>query len=150
MANIPNVCINWCHHTAKCRWCEQPIKPGIGMVTVFFWNKRKEADNRKWNITHYYHPECWLEQGLDYLRKNPYVPHTRWDLTTKKDSPLTDEQRKYRYILLRRKAALDQRLRNLKPDNPDRTLYEARIGASIANIMVEILEYGGVPKKWLR
>ena len=149
--NIPQVSMNWCHHTAKCKWCEKAIEPTNPMVSVFFWNRRKEStSNQIWNTKLYYHPQCWVDQGLDYLRLNPYVSNQRWDLSTRKTNPLTNEQREHRLALLRRKAALDQRLRNLKSPYPSRTIHEARIGASIANIMVEILEYGGVPKKWLR
>jgi len=138
---IPNVCINWCKRKATCKWCEQLIEAGGPMVTVFFWNKG--ADGHRWNVKLYYHPQCWVKQGLDYLKMNPYVPYVR-----KRKLELSKEDSKYRYILLRRKAALDQRKRNLKTEFPDRVLMEARIDAKIAGIMIEIVKVGGVPKKW--
>lgn len=118
------------------------------MVNVFFWNKGSE-DKRKWNVKIYYHPQCWIDQGLDYLKMNPYVPRTRWSGTTRSKNPLTEEERKLRYKLLRRKASIDQRLRNLKADYPDRVLVEAKLNMDIANLMLEIAKVGGIPRKWL-
>ena len=145
---IPNVYMTWCSHKAKCRWCEKPITAGTEMVNVFFWNKGSD-DKRKWNVRHYYHPQCWIDQGLDYLKMNPYVPRTRWSGTTRSKNPLTEEQRKLRYKLLRRKASIDQRLRNMKSDYPERVLVEARLNMDIANLMLEITKVGGIPRKWL-
>lgn len=139
---IPNVCMKWCERQAGCKWCDKPIEAGTEIVTVFYWNKG--ADGRKWNTTQYFHPNCWIEQGLDYLRMNPYIPHVR-----KPRMSLTEEERKRRCMLLRRKSAIDQRKKKLKPDNPNRMLIEARIDGKIAELMIEILPIGGIPKKWL-
>ncbi len=62
---------------------------------------------------------------------------------------LEPKQKRQRYILLRRKAALDQRIRNLKSDYPDRILVEARIQMKIAELIIEITPLGGVPKRWV-
>lgn len=119
------------------------------MVTVFFWNKGSE-ESRKWNTKQYYHARdkgnryCWIEQGLDYLTMNPYIPYTRH-----KKAKLTERQTKMRVVLLRRKAALDQRKKKVKSDYPDRVLIDARLNKQIAELMVKIAPIGGVPKKWL-
>ena len=133
----------WCQHKAECRWCEQIIEAGTPIVQVHHWNKG-DPDKRSWNIKRYFHPQCWVEQGLDYLKINPYVPYIR-----KPKSTLTDKQRELRYKLLRRKASIDQRRRNLKSDYPDRLLEEARLNEQVSKIMVEIVKVGGIPKKWL-
>ena len=140
---IPNVCMCWCHRTATCKWCDKPIEAGTPMVSVYFWNKGQE-DKRKWNVRQFYHPQCWVDQGLDYLKMNPYVPYERH-----KKSTLTKKQKARRLILLNRKAALDQRKRNLKSTYPDRDLIEARINTQIAELMVEMTKVGGIPPKWL-
>lgn len=141
---IPNVCMTWCHRTAKCRWCEKPIEAGTPIVRVFFWHKGNPKE-RTLNFTSYFHPKCWIEQGLDYLKRNPYTPYKRG-----RKAEISDDQRRQRYLLLRRKAALEQRKRKLKSDFPDRVLVEARIDAQISQIMVEIAKVGGVPKSWIR
>jgi len=140
---IPNVCMAWCQRKAMCKWCNKPIEAGNPIVTVFYWRKGVEG-NRKLNLKFYYHPQCWVDQGTDYLKMNPYVPHKR-----SRKLPLTKEDTERRVTLLRRKASLDQRKRNLKANFPDRVLAEARIDSHIAEIMVEIVSVGGIPKRWL-
>ena len=86
---------------------------------------------------------------MDYLKMNPYVPHRRWNLTSKSKNPLTPEQREQRKKILRAKASLEQRRRGLKSDYLDRALIEARINAQIGKLMMEIVKVGGIPRKWL-
>ena len=134
--------MKWCERQAGCKWCDKPIEAGNPMVAVFYWNKG--ADGRRWNTKQYYHPNCWIEQGLDYLKMNPYVPYVR-----KQRLVLNDEDRKLRYMLLRRKSALDQRRRNLKSDYPEKVLIEARLDGKVAELMIQMITVGGIPKKWL-
>ena len=136
---IPNATMNWCNRTAKCEWCPENINAGEPMVTLSYWNKGS-PDHKGFNIRKYYHPDCWVAQGLDYLKKNPYVPYIR-----KAKMDLTPEQSKQRYILLRRKSAIDQRIRGLV----DKPVMEARLNIMITEIMLEIAPIGGIPKKWL-
>ena len=148
----PNVTINWCQNQAKCKWCEQPIPVGTPMVTVFFWNKGDEG-KRGWNIKHYYHlrteeevagglPQCWCEQGLDWLKRNPYVSKR----TGRKRIELTWEERQRRLRMLKRKASLEQRRRALEEDD---VLGHAHIDTKVAELMLEIAMVGGIPKSWL-
>ena len=140
---IPNVYMKWCHRTAICKWCENPIEPGSPIVSVFFWNKGSE-DHKGFNTKLYFHPDCWVAQGLDYLKLNPYAPYTRH-----KESTLTPEQKKLRHTIMTRKASIEQRRRNLKPTSKNRLLIEARLDIQIAQLMVEIAPIGGIPKKWI-
>ncbi len=138
--SIPNVSMSWCSRIAKCEWCEKDVEAGTPIVTVFYWNKGTES-HRGFNVKKYYHPQCWVEQGLDYLKMNPYVPYLR-----KPKLELTPEQSKRRYQLLRHKAAVDQRIRKLGDGN---LLALASLHEKITTIMLEIAEIGGIPKKWL-
>jgi len=138
---IPNVTMTHCQRQAQCDWCPDQIEPGTPLVTVFFWNKGT-PDHKGFNTKKYYHPNCWVAQGLDYLTLNPYVPYIR-----RYKLELTKEQSKLRYSILHRKSALDQRLRKLE-DNPN-PLTEAKLNQKIAELMIEIAPIGGIPKKWL-
>lgn len=140
---IPNVTITWCQRTAKCAWCPDHINAGAPLVTVFWWS-RGSPDHKGYNVKKYYHPNCWVAQGLDYLKMNPYVPYIR-----KKKLELSPEQSKQRYSILKRKAAIDQRKRGLE-GRPDRVAAEALLNMKIAELMIEIASVGGIPKKWLR
>ncbi len=139
---ITNVRMSWCQRRAKCSFCPDPIEAGTPIVTVTFW--KKGDDDRKWNIKNYYHPDHWVAQGLDYLKQNPYIPYQRHKETT-----LTKEQKSQRTQLLRRKSSIEQRRRNLKPDNPNHSLIVARMDRQIAEMMVEMTKIGGIPSKWL-
>ena len=138
---IPNVTMTHCQHKAQCEWCPETIECGTPIVTVFFWN-RGTPDHKGFNIKKYYHPNCWVAQGLDYLKMNPYVPYIR-----KKKLELTPAQSKQRYSVLRRKAAIDQRKRKL--DGTNNVVAEAILNTKIAELMIEIAPIGGIPKKWL-
>lgn len=140
---IPNVYMSWCKRRAKCHFCPEMVEAGTPMVNVFLWRKGEDGV-RKWNMKFYYHPQCWLDQGLDYLKMNPYVPYKR-----DRQLPLTERQQDIRRSILRRKASIEQRRRNLKSDYPDRILVEARMDKDIAELMVKIIKVGGIPPKWL-
>lgn len=144
----PNVFMYWCQHKARCRWCEENILTGTPVVQVYYWNKGDPA-KRSFNVKRYYHPQCWIDQGLDHLKMNPYVPYQR-KTKSKELARLTARQRELRYKLLRRKASIDQRIRNLSSDYPNRALEEAHLNEQVSRIMVQIVKVGGIPKKWLR
>ena len=139
---IPNVCISWCQRQARCSYCPGNIEAGTPIVRVFWWSKGEEG-KRKWNVKQYYHPQCWIEHGMEYLSKNPYVPYLRH-----KKSVLTARQQEKRKEILRKKASLEQRRRNLVSDYPDRLLVEARLDRQIAELMVAIAKVGGIPNNW--
>jgi len=146
---IPNVTITWCRRKAKCRWCEQPIEIATPMVRVFFWNKGN-IESRKWNSQNCYHPECWIKQGLEYLEKNPFVYHKTDNTRQTKvnNSPLSEEDKRNRYLLVRRFNELAQRKNNIKTPYPDCLPIEANIIKNMTNIMMEVAVLGGVPKSW--
>jgi len=138
----PNVTMTWCQRQAQCAWCPDHIETGTPLVTVFFWNKGG-PDHKGFNVKKYYHPGCWVGQGLDYLKMNPYVPYIR-----KPKLELTPEQSRQRYIILRRKAAIDQRKRSME-GQPGKVVTLAALNTKIAELMVEIAPIGGIPRKWL-
>ncbi len=139
---IPNVTMTWCQRVAKCEWCPGSIEAGVPLVTVFFWNKGS-PEHKGFNVKKYYHPNCWVEQGLDYLKKNPYVPYLR-----KKKLELTLEESKQRYVILKRKSAIDQRKRKLE-DMPGSAIALVILDQKITELMLEIAPIGGIPKRWL-
>jgi len=145
---IPNVVIRWCRKKAKCAYCEQDIEVGQPMVVVIFWNKGEEG-NRKWNVHLYFHLErengqhCWVEQGKDFLKKNPFIPHARG-----RKSVLSAEDRRKRFLLVRRFNALYQRKQNILAGYPDRLLIEQGLNEQMVGITLDMINLGGVPKSW--
>lgn len=137
---IPNVTMRWCVKKSTCKWCVQPIDNGTPVVTVFFWNKGN-PENRRWNRSYSYHPQCWVEQGLDYLSRNPYVPQHR-----EKKPTLCEEDRRKRFLLIRRFHKAEQMRKG--GSFPDNLLAEARLTQQMIDIMLEVATLGGVPKSW--
>ncbi len=137
---IPNITIAWCQRVAECEWCHQNIDAGEPLVTLFFWNKGT-PEHKGFNVKKYFHPNCWVEQALDYLARNPYVPYIR-----KEKLELSPEDSKQRYIILKRKGSIDQRKRNVVDGN---TMVLAQLDEQIAELMIQIAPLGGIPKRWL-
>ncbi len=140
--SIPNVTFRWCQKQAECKWCEKPIEAATAMVAVFFWNKGD--DGRKWNNQYCYHPECWIAQGYDYLERNPFVP----SYTGKAKMQLTEEERRQRFLAVRRYNALLQRLNKL--DESSEPIKYLELECQMLDVVIEMNNLGGrIPKKWL-
>ena len=140
---IPNVIMRWCIKPATCKWCEKGIDNRQAMVVVMFWNKGN-AQHRGWNVQQYYHPDCWVKQGLDYLDRNPYSAPGRG-----RKAKLSPTDTRQRYLLVRRFHALEQRRRHLTTTYPDRLLIEQHIEEQILGIVMDMSKVGGVPPTWL-
>ncbi len=139
---VPNVTICWCTKTAKCQWCEEQIEVSEPMVRVFFWNKG--ADGRRWNGQIFFHPQHWLDNGMDYLQRNPYIPHVR------KTSKLSPEDRAKRHKMVLKFNSLHQRKQNIRADYPDKLLVEERLDKQMHDLFLDMINMGGrIPGKWL-
>jgi hypothetical protein len=143
---LPSVTMQWCRREAKCKWCDQPIETGTPMVTVFYWNRSPET-HKRWNTSFYYHPQHWLDSGMDYLMLNPYSPGERRG--PKPRLNLTAEERKSRLALLRKKATLDQRFRQVDPTRWDYIAATTRLKIKVLDCITLIAPLGGVPDGWL-
>lgn len=146
-ATIPNVVMRWCHKEAQCKWCPEKIEEATPMVVVYFWNKGNE-EQRGFNVQQCYHPQCWVEQGLDYLRLHPYVPNTYQDKSGRSLN-LSPEDSRQRFLLTRRFNALYQRKGKIKATGEQRERIEEGIIERMGAIATEMIKYGGVPKSWL-
>jgi len=136
----------WARRQADCCHCNLPIAVSSPMVIKKLWRKGDE-NNRRVNIRFYYHPECYMAEGFDYLTMNPYTAGTR---KRGPKSSLTPEQQRARRLILMRRASLLQRKRKLKSPYPDRLLMEARIDEKLTDLMIEIAPLGGIPTSWLK
>ncbi len=143
--SAPNVYFAWNKRIASCAYgCGKDILVKEPVVIVFFW-RRGGDDHAKFNIKKYYHPQCWIAQGMDYLGTHPYQAEgERGPKIT-----LSQADHRKRFLLLRRKGALEQRRRNVKCQDAQRALVLARLDAAIAACMLEIAEVGGIPKRWI-
>lgn len=139
---IPNVTMRWCAKKSTCKWCGLSIEKGTPVISIFFWNKGN-PDSRKWNTNYSYHPQCYIDQGMDYLNRNPYVSSYKG-----RRPVLSEEDRRKRFLLIRKFHALDQRRRNCNHSFPDSILTDIRLTEQMVEIMLELATVGGVPEAW--
>ena len=142
----PSVYMAWCTRKAECPWCKQLIEVATPSVIVFYWN-RGDEQHKPYNTKQHYHPQCWIDQGLDYLNMNPYSsPGVRG----RPHSQLSLEDKAKRLLILRKKAALEQQRKRIKTPYPDRLTIEERIDTQIMELMFQISEIGGIPISWMK
>lgn len=139
----PNVYFQWCKKQAECPECHQIIETATPCIIVFYWNKGNE-EKRSFNVKKFYHPQCWITQGLDYLMMNPYTSGSRRGPKVE----LSPEDRRKRQLLLRKYATYKSRKNKLAGD-PLRILSEIRLDNQMASIILEISQVGGIPKRWI-
>jgi len=112
------------------------------MVVGKIWRKGDNS-SRKFNIKLYWHPECWIKSGMDYLNQHPY---SHGKHATKRLG-LSPENLIKRNKLLRRYGSAKARLVKLG-NSADNILRVFRLEAKMRDIAAEISEMGGVPKGW--
>jgi len=134
---IMNVWMSWCKRQATCKYCNRIIEVATPNVVCRSWYNNKKHEK-------HYHTQCWVDQGLDALRNNPYCPGNRG----RKKLPLSSEDTTRRKQILRKYAMLNQQKKRLKVTYPDNVLLVLRLNKKIQNLAKEIEDYGGVPKKW--
>jgi len=120
----------------KCRYCEKEITVATPMVIG-----QTKRGNRTYRM--YFHPQCWLDNGMAYLNKNPYTPGIRG---RRKLSLGPDDTRK-RYLLIRRYNTFKYRKDKLNRF-PDDLLESIRLEGEMDKIAEVIKDIGGIPAKW--
>jgi hypothetical protein len=139
-----DIWVTYCRRRSKCRYCEEYILAGKPILVGKIWKQAGTTDvKRRFCVTLRWHPSCWLEQAMQRLDKVEYIP--------RKGRPLlqmSEEDKASRFAILRRRAAILQRIRveTAKPEqNIDRIIH---LGAMLADLKEEIKPYGGAPKSW--
>jgi hypothetical protein len=124
----------WAPKSAECKFCTETIITNTPEVVVIFTSDKHTTKK-------YYHPTCWIQSGLNNLQAKPYIPESRKVV-------LTLKQKEDRNTILRRYASLRQRQRKLSKAGLHYEILYANIEAQIAQLMLDVLPLGGVPKKW--
>lgn len=122
------------------------------MVVGKIWHKVDNPEQhvaegkfKRWCKHLYWHPSCYLAQGIDWVEKHP-KPETRG----RKRLGLADPVKKYRLSVMRRRAAVVQRIRaeTEKPAEQQCTERLVHLGSMLNQLEVEMETCGGVPKSW--
>jgi hypothetical protein len=104
---------------------------------------RRHGIVNKWSFMYYWHPQCWIDEGMVHLMKVPYSSSK----TGRKPNDISYNDKIERNKILRRHAAFIQRIRLAMDEGKvDKVL---RLYASMEKLKAEIMQYGGVPEKWI-
>lgn len=137
-----DIWMRYCKRRAKCaNDCEEPIIKGTIMVVGKIWRSRG-GEKLVFTKMFYWHPQCWISQGIRAIKEIGYTNTKRRIATLK----LTTEQRYTRSLLLRRRAMIKTRLVRAIDKGDIKAI--DRLLTKIISISVEIEPVGGAPKKW--
>jgi len=127
------------------------------MVKGQGWNKNNQKDSKvsesntsgstasgkSYRYTMYWHPDCWVKQGIGYLKKHPYIGRGG---PGRPKTNMSDDDRKTRAVLLARYGNVNRRRKRrvslgltLDNDKDDREV------EAIAELIRRV---GGVPGSW--
>jgi len=129
-----NVWIAQCRKRTPCAFCGEDINCGEYMAVGVYYRG-------KWRHRKSWHPQCWIDEGIDYAQRNP-KPETRG----RKTLQLKDEDRKRRFRILARRASIIQRAKIAYSKGNFNAL--AKYGEQLEQLKEEIKPLGGVPESW--
>jgi hypothetical protein len=123
----------------KCFWCEEVIlRFSPEVISRFRWR----AGDKTFTKFRRFHPNCWVEQGLEYLRKNPPVVRMG-----RPRLALNQEDRGKRLKILRRRAQLMYLFRNASESG--KVIQAVEYYLKAYELIKEIEPLGGAPKSWI-
>jgi len=132
-----NVWMRWSKKQSRCRYCNDAIETATPTVVCRYWSNHK-----CYNI--FYHPQCWVNYGMDYLLKNPYEAKPRG----RKAIKLNPEDSRQRFLLLRRYSTTKHRLDKVRLESPEKAMYVLRLEKRLEGIVNETEKVGGIPTRW--
>lgn len=138
------VIFTWSRKPSKCEFCPELVNHAEPIVL----GRPKKQKGKPWPRVRRWHPECFLQSGMNYLVSNPYyqAPSTGRPMID-----ITSEQRATRNKILRRYGAYQYKLRQWekKPAQTQEILLNrAILMKRMQGCVEEIQQYGGVPKSW--
>ena len=144
-----NVYLVHCRRKCKCAHCPDEITLAQPMVVGVITLGKDKHYKTKWKKVLHWHPNCWIEQGLARLEREPYI-------SNKPGRPKRDLDpviRQLRLSALRRRASIVQRIRvitsseNIDSKAIDRIVH---LGEMLEKVTEEMAKLGGAPSKWLK
>jgi len=107
--------------------------------------KNKAKEPQTWSFFKRFHPQCWIDQAVEELKKRPFT-----ESRGRKKLGITDSNRDARMAILRRRASVVQRIRAeaKKPQDEQNFDRIVHLGSLLSDLKVEISPFGGVPKSW--
>lgn len=101
-----------------------------------------KSKGRRFTYQPRWHPQCWIEQGQNAVDKIQVV-----EKRGKIGLPMMDEEKKKRFRILARRAAVIQRIRKEIEGGADVDKM-VHLGGLLNKLKEEIGLLGGVPESW--
>jgi len=138
--------MTWCRRRAKCHFCEGFVEAGQPIVKGKLW-MRSDGSTRRWCVRLYWHPHCWVNEGLAYLETHPYQPANKG----RPPLALSETAKNERLKLLRARARTMQFIRQRLDGGASWTDPAViRLVEKLISLCDQIIPLGGMPKSWLK
>jgi len=141
-----DIWITKCRRTSKCKHCAKQILNKDFMVMGKSWKRIHfggEVVPKMFVTVYRWHLQCWVEQGVAAVKERGDKPETRG----RRKIPMTDEVLAKRTSILRRRAAVLQRIRK-EISGKNRMDKIIHLGGMLESLTEEIVPVGGVPSSW--
>jgi hypothetical protein len=141
-----NVWLRYTTKKGKCAYegCKKAHELILGELQVRCrWYMRIKS-GQKWMKEKSYHVDCWVAEARETLDRRVHV-----ETRGRKTIPRTDEDRSERIKILRRRAAVVQRLKHeteMGGGNAPKKIQH--LYDMLEQLKVEIMPYGGIPDGW--
>lgn len=114
------------------------------VVKLIYW-VTKDDSNRRWIRYLRFHPQCWIDQAVEKLEKQPKL-----ETRGAKKSALSDSDRAARFKIMARRASTTQRIRAEVSRPKEKQSIDAviHLGDILNRLRDEIEPFGGAPKNW--
>ncbi len=133
--------------TTKCYHCNRDVEVGTYQIVCQYY--MKVANGKTWWKRMVFHSgygggkNCWLDRAVAEIELHPPI-----ETRGRKRGVISDENRVIRVKLLRRHAAVMQRLRVEMESNSVVGVRVAHLTESLERLGQEIEQYGGKPVGW--
>ena len=140
-----NVWLRYTSKKGKCAYdgCKKAHELVLGELQVRCRWYMIGIGGKKWMKEKSYHVDCWVAEACEKLDRQVHV-----ETRGRKTIPRTDEDRGERVKIMRRRAAVIQRMKKetaMVPVNPKRITHLTEM---LDGLKVEIMQYGGIPNGW--
>lgn len=135
-----DIWMTWCKKKVVCRRCSEEISKASPMVVGKLWAVKGEK--LRFTKRYYWHPDCWIQDGLNYLEQHPYSAEGKG----RPRLAMSEGDKKKRYKVLSRRADLMRQLRGAVESGDANQIL--KVYERMEKLKPEIEKLGGIPESW--
>jgi hypothetical protein len=139
----------WFQHNKQRGTCEYSQCPQPVIIAGEPIVRCRSVDKHGWSHYRKYHINCYVVQGLEYLKANPYIPKRVPQCgRTPMSATLNPEQERKRFLLIRRRNYFISERKKLATNGQHDTPRMIALGVEINIIEADMESVGGCPARW--